>query len=279
MSTLYQTLTAALCAAVFSGPVLADSAATKPPASAAADFTPQVGQSGKDVIWVPTPQALVDRMLDMAQLTPQDYLVDLGSGDGRTVITAAKRGAKALGVEYNPKMVALSKRSAQEEGVADRAQFKQADIFSTDFSDATVLTLFLLPELNLRLRPTILKMKPGTRVVSNSFNMEEWEPDETVQAVDGCTSYCNAYKWIVPAQIGGHWTTGDGNKLELVQYFQYVRGHLHSNGQKLEISEGRLNGAHISFVVGNDRYTGEVDGKHMKGQVNGARPWQASFNR
>jgi len=275
MSMLYKTLAAAVCAAVFSGPVLADTQNK----AAATEFTPQVGQSGKDVIWVPTPQALVDRMLDMAKLTPEDHLVDLGSGDGRTVITAAKRGATARGIEYNPKMVELSQRAAQAEGVADRATFERADIFSTDFSNATVLTLFLLPELNLRLRPTILDMKPGTRVVSNSFNMEEWEPDETAQAVDGCTSYCNAYKWIVPAKVGGDWSMGAG-KLELVQSFQHVRGHLRTaEGKKLEITDGHLNGPDIRFAVGDDRYTGQVDGKQMKGVINGSTPWQASFTR
>lgn len=276
MSMLYKTLAAAVCAAVLSGPVLATANTSAAPKI---EFTPQVGQSGKDVIWVPTPQSLVDRMLDMAKLTPEDHLVDLGSGDGRTVITAAKRGATARGIEYNPRMVELSQRSAQEEGVADRAKFERADIFSTDFSNATVLTLFLLPELNLRLRPIILNMKPGTRVVSNSFNMEEWEPDETVQAVDGCTSYCNAYKWIVPAQVGGEWAMG-ANTLKLVQSFQYVRGTLQTvEGQRLEITEGRINGPDIRFNVGKDLYTGQVDGKQVSGVVNGSTPWQASFTR
>ena len=136
-------------------------------AQSAKPYVPQEYQAGKDVVWVPTAQTLVDRMLDMAKLTPQDYLVDLGSGDGRTVITAAKRGAKALGVEYNPDMVELSKRNAEKAGVTGKATFVKADIFKTDFSQATVITLFLLPELNLKLRPTILAMKPGTRVVSN----------------------------------------------------------------------------------------------------------------
>ena len=144
---------------------------TKPSLPGAADYTPHPGQAGKDVVWVPTPQTLVDNMLDMAGATKDDYLIDLGSGDGRTVITAARRGIRARGIEYNADMVALSKRQAAAEGVGDKVVFDQADIFETDFSDATVLTLFLLPELNLRLRPTILDMKPGTRVVSNSFDM------------------------------------------------------------------------------------------------------------
>ena len=137
-------------------------------------FEPTVGQPGKDVVWVPTPQQLVDRMLDMAKVTPQDIHYDLGSGDGRTVITAAKRGLRATGVEFNPDMVALSQKNAVAAGVTDRATFIRGDIFETDFSKATVLTLFLLPDLNVKLRPTILNMRPGTRVVSNSFTMGEW---------------------------------------------------------------------------------------------------------
>src|ERR1051325_8656442 len=143
------------------------------------EFQPQVGQEGKDVIWVPTPQSLVNKMLDMAKVTPKDFVMDLGSGDGRTVITAAKRGARALGIEYNPDMVALSEENAQAAGVTSRAEFRQADLFKTDLTQATVITMFLLPEINRKLRPTILKLKPGTRVVSNTFTMGEWQPDET----------------------------------------------------------------------------------------------------
>ena len=173
-------------------------------ARGAATFEPTVGQPGKDVVWVPTPQALVDKMLDMAKLTPQDYHMDLGSGDGRTVITAVKRGARSTGVEYNPDMVDLAKRNAVAAGVGDKAQFIRGDIFETDFSKAQVLTLFLLPSLNLRLRPTILNMAPGTRVVSNSFTMEAWQPDETVNVGGDCTSWCTAHLWIVPAKVRAH---------------------------------------------------------------------------
>src|SRR5690349_15704415 len=150
-------------------------------AQPAKEFEPRVGQEGKDVIWVPTPQALVDKMLDMAKVTPRDYVIDLGSGDGRTVITAAKRGARALGIEYNPEMVELSKRNAAKEGVSDKASFMKADLFESDFSQATVITMFLLPEINLQLRPKILELKPGTRVVSNTFTMGDWTADETAQ--------------------------------------------------------------------------------------------------
>ena len=147
-------------------------------AQPATNYEPKSGQPGKDVVWVPTPQSLVDRMLDMAKATPQDYVIDLGSGDGRTVITAAKRGIKAHGIEYNPDLAELAKRNAVQAGVTDKATFAHGDIFESDFSQATVVTLFLLPGLNVRLRPTLLDMKAGTRVVSNSFTMGDWEPDE-----------------------------------------------------------------------------------------------------
>ncbi|MGZ5223395.1 MAG: SAM-dependent methyltransferase, partial [Burkholderiales bacterium] len=171
------------------------------PAAGSKDFTPSVGQEGKDVIWVPTPQSLVDRMLQMADTKSTDFVIDLGAGDGRTVITAAKKfGARALGIEYNPDMVELAKRNAEKEGVAGRAQFIRADIFQTDFTQATVLTLYLLPSLNVKLRPTILNMKPGTRVVSHAFTMDDWQADQ-VDSSEGRT----AYMWIVPAKAAGTW--------------------------------------------------------------------------
>src|SRR6188474_1595830 len=166
---------------------LALAQAVKAPATA---YEPTVGQEGKDVVWVPTPQAVVDKMLDMAKVTKDDFLMDLGSGDGRTVITAAKRGARALGIEYNPDMVELSKHNAEAAGMSARAQFQKADLFQTDFSKASVITMFLLPDINLKLRPKILGLKPGTRIVSNTFTMGEWTADETVNAdeKEGCRS-------------------------------------------------------------------------------------------
>jgi hypothetical protein len=242
-------------------------------------FTPTIGQDGKDVIWVPTSQTLVDRMLDMAELTPQDILVDLGSGDGRTVITAAKRGATARGVEFNPDMVALSRQAAEKEGVADRARFDQADIFESDFSNATVVTLFLLPELNLRLRPALLSMKPGTRVVSNSFDMGNWEPDETAQVDEGeeCSDYCTAYKWVVPAKIEGTWKLAD-QVLTLTQTFQDITGTLRKGRTTQPIGDAHLDGARIRFTVGKDAYTGIVDGREMRGAINGKTAWSATLN-
>src|SRR3989442_8685572 len=163
------------------------------------EYQPQVGQEGKDVVWVPTPQALVDKMLDMAKVTPKDYVIDLGSGDGRTVITAAKRGSKALGIEYNPDMVELSKRNAAREGVSDKANFVKADLFESDFSQAQVITMFLLSNINMKLRPKILDLKPGTRIVSNTFDMGEWKPDQSSTVPEG-NSWCTAHLWIVPAK-------------------------------------------------------------------------------
>src|SRR5213082_2762681 len=194
-----------------------------PFAASAQKFEPQVGQAGKDVIWLPTPEEVVDRMLTMAQVTPQDFVVDLGSGDGRTVIMAAKKyGARSLGVEYNPDMVKLSQDNAQKAGVAERAQFRRADIFASDFSQATVITLYLLPALNMKLRPTILAMKPGTRVASHSFTMEDWEADE-VSTMDGR----RAYFWIVPANVMGTWSLdagGQKTEISLEQTFQKING-------------------------------------------------------
>jgi hypothetical protein len=242
------------------------------------EYEPHVGQSGKDVIWVPTPQALVDRMLRLGKVTPSDYLIDLGSGDGRTVITAAKRGTRALGIEYNPDMVALSRRAAKNEGVEGRAEFKQADLFATDFSAATVLTMFLLPDINLRLRDTILDMKPGTRVVSNSFTMGDWKWEDSAVATkdEGCEQYCTAYLWIVPAKVEGTWNTPQGT-LKLEQEFQMLSGSLTAGGRSLKVS-GRLTGDQINFSAGSARYMGRVNGERIEGTMqnrSNAQAWRA----
>ena len=228
------------------------------------EYTPEVGQPGKDVIWVPTPQTTVDRMLDMAGAKPGDYVIDLGSGDGRTVITAAKRGAKALGIEYNPDMVELSKRNAAKEGVSDRANFMKADIFESDYSQATVITLFLLPDLNLRLRPKLLDMKPGTRIASNTFDMGDWTPDEVAQSVDGCTSYCKANFWIVPAKVEGTWKLPQG-ELKLEQKYQMLTGTLKTGSATAQITDGKMTGDQISFKVNGIPYTGKVSGNAIEG--------------
>jgi SAM-dependent methyltransferase len=236
------------------------------------DFQPEVGQAGKDVVWVPTPQELVDKMLDMAKVTPKDYVIDLGSGDGRTVITAAKRGSKALGIEYNPEMVELSTRAAAKEGVSDKANFMKADLFETDFSQAQVITMFLLPSINLKLRPKILDMKPGTRVVSNSFDMEDWKPDETAN-VEGCSNWCTAHLWIVPAKVGGTWKLPQG-ELTIKQTFQMISGTLKTGNAASQIN-GKLNGDQITFTAGNTQYSGRVNGNSMEGTAGGSK-WSAT---
>ena len=238
----------------------------------AQDFQPQVGQDGKDVIWVPTPQSLVDKMLDMAKVTPRDYVIDLGSGDGRTVITAAKRGAKALGIEYNPDMVELSKRNAAKEGVSDKASFVKADLFESDFSQAQVITMFLLSSINLKLRPKILDLKPGTRIVSNTFDMADWRPDENA-TLAGCNSWCTAHLWIVPAKVEGVWTLGQ-SELTIKQVFQNFTGALKSGSSSVQVN-GKLNGDQISFTAAGTQYTGRVNGSSMEGTAGGNK-WSAT---
>jgi precorrin-6B methylase 2 len=233
-------------------------------AAASAEYQPSAHQEGKNVVWVPTCQELVDKMLDVAKVTAQDYVIDLGSGDGRTVITAAKRGARGLGIEYNPDMVELSKRNAAKEGVTDKAQFIEADLFKSDFSKATVITMFLLTEINVRLRPRILNLKPGTRVVSNTFTMGRWKADQnaTVEGKD-CQSYYTALLWIVPAKVGGTWKLPEG-ELTLKQRFQTFSGKLKS-GATITPVNGKLSGDLIDFSIGNANYTGRVSGSTMQG--------------
>jgi hypothetical protein len=226
-------------------------------------FEPVVGQPGKDVVWVPTPQALVEKMLDMAKLTPQDFHMDLGSGDGRTVITAAKRGVRAKGIEYNPDMVELSRRNAEKEGVTSRATFEKADLFETDFSKATVITMFLLPDINLKLRPKILDLKPGTRIVSNTFTMGDWKADETQTVDNGCSSsWCTALLWIVPAKVAGDYKIPQGD-LTLRQNFQMLTGTLRSEGRSVPV-QGKVRGEQISFTAGGREYKGRLKGKQLE---------------
>jgi SAM-dependent methyltransferase len=242
------------------------------------EYHPEVGQEGKDVVWVPTPQALVEKMLELARITPEDILIDLGSGDGRTVITAAKRGIKALGIEYNPEMVKLSRHNAEIEGVSDKAQFTEADLFEFDFSKATVITMFLLPDINIRLRPTILDLKPGTRIVSNTFTMEDWSYDDSVTIEDSTTRWNTAFLWIVPSKVNGTWKLADG-ELNLTQNFQMISGSIKTPNASSEISDGRLRGNEIHFSAGGYVYKGIVDGSKMEGTVsnNGKTDkWNAS---
>jgi SAM-dependent methyltransferase len=244
------------------------------PALAQQKFEPQVGQAGKDVIWVPTPDDVVERMLTMAQVTPNDYVVDLGAGDGKIAIMAARKfGARAHGIEYNPDMVKHANGNAQAAGVAGegrgKALIRHGDIFATDFSQATVVTMYLLPGLNMKLRPTILSMRPGTRVVSHSFTMEDWEADE-ISSVDGR----RAYFWVVPAQVQGTWSfdSGAGKPVDMVleQTFQKIAGTVAIGPIAAGLREPRLRGPQIAFsyVDGNGvrrDYGGVVTGAKMEG--------------
>lgn len=231
------------------------------------EFQPEVGQEGKDVVWVPTPQSLVEKMLDLANVKPGDILVDLGSGDGRTVIAAAKRGAKAIGVEYNPNMVELSYKNAAKEGVKDKVEFFNGDLFEYDFSKATVVTMFLLPDINLRLRPKILDMKPGTRIVSNTFTMGEWIPDDTA-TVEDLSAWNTAYLWIVPAKVEGRWKLQPDGEIVFNQNFQMVSGEIISKNKKEVITGGKISGNEISFYAGKTFYKGTIKGNTIEGTAN-----------
>lgn len=227
---------------------------------------PEYGQPGKDVVWVPTTATMVQKMLDIAGVTAADFVIDLGSGDGRTVIAAAKRGARSLGIEYNQDLVDLSAATAQKEGVADKASFVKADLFESDFSKATVITMFLLTDINVKLRPKLLDLKPGTRIVSNTFRMGTWEPDETATVEEDCTSWCTALLWIVPAKVDGAWKLGDST-LTLSQDFQMVSGTLAQGNTSTALAGARLRANEIRFTIGEAIYTGRVNGHTMSGTV------------
>jgi hypothetical protein len=242
-------------------------------ALAAAQFTPQVGQSGKDVIWVPTPDDVVERMLVMAQVTANDFVWDLGAGDGKIAIMAAQKfGARAVGIEYNPDMVKHANENAQKAGVAGtgqgKATIRHGDIFATDFTQATVITLYLLPALNMKLRPQLLSMRPGTRIVSHSFSMEDWEADE-ISTLDGR----RAYFWVVPANVVGGWNLdagGQRHEMALEQTFQKVSGTLALGAMHAGLRDVKLRGTTISFAYVDQNkmrrdFTGRVDGGKMEG--------------
>lgn len=235
--------------------------AQTPPAAPPEAYVPQSGQQGKDVVWVPTPQVVVDKMLEIARVTPQDYVIDLGSGDGRTVITAAKLGARSLGIEYNPDMVEYSKRQAVAAGMTERARFVKADLYETSFAEATVLTMFLLPEINLKLQPKILDLKPGTRIVSNTFAMGDWKPDaeSDLHGQPGCTiSYCLVLHWVVPQKVEGTYTVAQGD-LTLKQEFQMLTGTLKNGTTKLNLT-GRVYGEEVVLSAGNRQFRGRLSG-------------------
>jgi SAM-dependent methyltransferase len=233
-----------------------------------APYQPRMGQPGKDVVWIPSPDGMVEKMLDMAHVTPQDFVIDLGSGDGRNVIAAAKRGAHALGVEYNPAMVELSKRAAAAAGVADKAEFVQGDMFAADISKATALVLFLIPSNLEKLAPKFLALKPGTRIVSNTYEIGGgWEPDET-DRLKLCASWCVAHLYVVPAKVSGTWRLPDG-ALTLTQEFQWFGGAYEMSGISLPVEDGSLRGNDIRFVVNGVEYTGRINGDAMEGVARG----------
>jgi len=230
-------------------------------------YAPKLGQIGKDVMWLPTRDELIQKLLEAAQVGPQDNVVDLGAGDGKIAIAAARQfGARAWGIEYNKDLAALAQRNAQRAGVADRVRIVQGDIFKEDFSQATVVTLYLLEELNAQIRPTLLAMRPGTRVLSNTFSMGDWEPDQVIHIKGG-----TGYFWTVPASAAGVWTVNGLDhrgpaQLNLHQQYQRIGGTLSWGSQTQPVLGARLDGVHLHFSFIN------ADGhlKAVQAQVQGA---------
>jgi Methyltransferase domain len=252
-------------------------------AASEADYQPELAQPGKDVVWVPTPDALVNRMLDLAKVSASDHVIDLGSGDGRLVMMAAKRGARAHGIEYSAGLVELSKRTAQQAGLAAKATFAKADLFDSDLSAATVITLFLSPEINLKLRPKLLNLKPGTRIVSNTFNMGDWLPDDKAASTDDERSvyYRTAMLWIVPAKVSGAWQSAQA-LITFSQRYQMIDGTLQAKGAATPITGARLRGDQISFSAHGARYTGAVSGSIINGTITvggASQGWRATRAR
>lgn len=240
-------------------------------------FEPYEGQPGKDVVWVPTPRALVEKMLDLAAVTPRDYVVDLGSGDGRMVIAAAKRGARALGVEYDPEMVALSRKNAAEAGVADKATFVQADMFEAEFRQATVLALFLLPGNLRKLSPKFMDLSPGTRIVSNTYKIDGWEESDIAYGDNFCITWCTAYLYLVPANVAGAWRI-PGGEVRFTQQMQYLSGTVVYLGGRHVPAEGQVKGDYVRFSAGLNTYSGRVKGDEISGEASGAMSgfWRAT---
>lgn len=249
-------------------------------------FVPEEGIEGKDVIWWPTPPTLVKAMVDKANVGPNDIVVDLGSGDGRIVIEAAKRGAHATGIEFNPDLVKLSEYRADTAGVAQKAKFLNMDLFEYDLSRATVITMYLLSDLNLKLRPKLLQLKPGTRIVSNTFDLGDWEADENITVT---TPYTNddgsfrhnftnrGYYWVVPAKVDGIWDFRDG-KLNLTQKYQVLQGAYLTSHKTIPIEGGRLSGNEVSFEIDGIQYKGTVENNRMIGTYtdgNTEKEWKA----
>ena len=240
--------------------------------AAQAVFQPAAGLPGKDVVWVPTPPEVVEKMLDMAEVTPKDFVMDLGSGDGRNIIAAARRGARALGVEYNPDLVELSRRLAKDAGVGGKAAFVQGDMYKADVSQATVLALFLKPENLDQMRDKFLAMKPGTRIVLNTFPITDWDPDVTETMGPPCRIWCTVMLVIVPARVAGIWQAG-AVQMTLTQDYQFVKGTIGT-----QTVTGRLRGDEITLTSGKTEYSGRVSDDRIDGfaATAGRRaPWVA----
>jgi hypothetical protein len=232
-------------------------------------FVPRSGQPGKDVVWVPSPPEMVNKMLELAKVTPADYVIDLGSGDGRNIIAAAKLGARGHGVEYNHDMVVLSRKLATEAGVADKAQFVEGDMYEADISKASVMALFLLPVNMNKLAPKFLDLAPGSRIVGNTFGIDGWEPDVRVSLPQDteCESWCEVLLWIVPAKVHGTWTW-PGGRLQLTQEYQTVQGTATISGEPpLTVTRGRMNGEELTFIAGGQTYQGKVKGNRIEGTI------------
>jgi precorrin-6B methylase 2 len=232
-------------------------------------YKPTVGQPGKDVVWVPTTESMVEKMLDHAKVTPQDVVMDLGSGDGRMIIAAAKRGAKAIGVEYNADMVEYSRRQAAAIGVAERATFIQGDMYEADVSKATVLALFLLPANLEKLMPKFLDLPPGTRIVANTFWVDGWTADETEVLENGCDNWCTSKLFFVPAKVEGNWKLPDG-VLALTQSYQMVEGTFTPESGTAVPVKGRLRGSSITLTMGDAEFEGTVNGTTLQATAKAA---------
>jgi SAM-dependent methyltransferase len=268
--------------ALVSLPTLLVAATLAAPASLAAQDFPQYGddlyrprlrQPGKDVMWLPTPDAMVERMLQMAKTTGKDVVYDLGAGDGRLPIVAAKVfGATAVGIEYDRDLAALGRRNAERAGVAGKVTIIEGDIFKEDFSRATVVTLYLLPDLNQQLRPQLLAMRPGTRVVSHAWDMGEWEPDATSRIGES-----EAFLWIVPARVDGRWALRDeggffAGELALTQQFQRVGGTLTLRGRTQSVLGAYVEGDVLGFTFvdldgGVRSVRARIDGGRLAGSL------------
>jgi SAM-dependent methyltransferase len=249
----------------------------------AADYQPELAQPGRDVVWVPTPDALVPRMLDLAKVGANDTVMDLGAGDGRLVIMAAQRGAKAIGIEYNAKLVEYAKAAAAKAGVAARATFLQADLFESDFSQATVITLFLGVDINRKLLPKLLDLKPGTRIVSNTHAVGDWPPDATASSTDDARTvyYRTALLWIVPAKVAGTWKFADGS-VTFAQRYQKISGSVTVQGKFAPISRATLRGDQVRFSADGVQYAGVVSGDAIRGTATTggvAREWRVERAR